>query len=268
MQLLVLNGYDPDGRKALVDSGATEAGRLFQRELARIAPDVTVDVAFAAEDEPGIIAGYDGVVWTGSSLSVLDRSRPGVSNQIELARAVHDAGLPAFGSCWGAQVSAVAAGGSCRRSPKGREFGVGRKITLNDAGRAHPMFRGRPDVFDVLTCHADEIEVLPEQSTLLASNDFSRVQGIEVGRYWAVQYHPEYDLNEIACLARLRSEGLVARGRFSDADAVAAWAGGLDSLHADPTQLELAAELQIPEALLDPDLRTLELRNWVESLRP
>ncbi len=271
MRLLVLDGYTRDGRAALRDCGATEAGRLFQRELARIAPDASVDVAFAAEAEPLLRKGvalsdYDGAIWTGSSLSVLDASDPPVSRQIELARALHEAGLPGFGSCWGAQVSAVAAGGSCRRNPGGREFGVGRRITLNDAGRAHPMFRGRPPVFDVLTCHSDEIDLLPEKSSLLASNEFSRVQGMEVGRYWAVQYHPEYDLHEIACLARLRSEGLVARGRFKDADEVVAWADGLDALHGDPSQLELAARLEIPESLLDPDRRTLELRNWVESL--
>lgn len=264
MRLLVLDGYSPDGRKDLRDSGASEAGALFRRELARIDPEVQVDVAFAAEDDVDF-AGWDGVIWTGSSLSVLDGSDRYVSRQIDLARRVHEASLPAFGSCWGAQVSAVAAGGRCRRNPKGREFGVGRRITLNDAGRAHPMFRGRPEVFDVLTCHADEIEVLP--GTLLASNDFSRVQGVEIGRYWAVQYHPEYDLHEIACLARLRADGLVGRGRFADAGEVAAWAEGLEALHADPTRLDLAAQLRVPASLLDADLRTLELRNWVASLR-
>jgi GMP synthase (glutamine-hydrolysing) len=267
MRLIVFDGYDPDGRKALVESGATEAGELFRRELARFAPDVTVDVAYAAEDARVPFADCDGVIWTGSSLSVLDVSDRYVSNQIDLAGAVHEAGVPAFGSCWGAQVSAVAAGGRCRRSPKGREFGVGRRITLNDAGRAHPMFAGRNDVFDVLTCHADEIEVLPDESVLLASNDFSRVQGIGIGRFWAVQYHPEYDLHEIACLARLRGEGLVARGRFKDAEEVGAWADGLERLHADPAQPELARELEIPTSVLDPDVRTLELRNWVTSLQ-
>ena len=271
MRLLVLDGYTCDGRAALRDCGATEAGPLFQRELARIAPYTGVDVAFAAEAEPLLRKGvalsdYDGAIWTGSSLSVLDASDPAVSRQIELARALLEAELFVFGSCWGAQVSAVAAGGSCRRNPGGREFGVGRRITLNDAGRAHPMFRGRPPVFDVLTCHADEISVLPEKGSLLASNEFSRVQGIEVGRCWAVQYHPEYDLHEIACLARLRSDGLVARGRFKDADEVVAWARGLDALHGDPSQLELASRLEIPHSLLDPEQRTLELRNWVEAL--
>ncbi len=268
MRLLVLDGYDPDGRKALCDSGATEAGELFRRALARIAAEASVDVAFAAETQASSVefADYDGVIWTGSSLSVLDESVPHVSRQIDLARAVHAAGTPAFGSCWGAQISAVAAGGRCRRSPRGREFGVGRSIELNVAGRAHPMFRGRPPVFDVLTCHADEIEVLPEGGALLASNEFSRVQGMEIGRYWAVQYHPEYDLHEIACLARLRGDGLIARGRFKDAKEVGVWADGLESLHADPTQLELAAELDVPESLLDADQRTLELANWVASL--
>ena len=56
------------------------------------------------------------------------------------------------------------------------------------------------------------------------------------------------------------------RGRFKDAKEVGVWADGLESLHADPTQLELAAELDVPESLLDADQRTLELANWVASL--
>ena len=273
MRLLVLDGYSSAGRAALAGCGATEAGRLFQREVERISPASQIDIAFAAEATGGFprgvgLGGYDGVLWTGSSLSVLDASDPHVSRQIELARAVQQADLPAFGSCWGAQVSAVAAGGSCRRIPKGREFGVGRRIELNVAGRAHPLFRGRPDVFDVLTCHEDEIEALPPGAALLASNRFSRVQALVVGRFWAVQYHPEYDLHEIASLARLRSQGLVAQGRFPDDAAVRAWADGLDTLHADASQVELAAALGVPESLLDPDSRTAELRNWLESLTP
>ncbi|MBW2280079.1 MAG: type 1 glutamine amidotransferase [Deltaproteobacteria bacterium] len=271
MRLLVLDGYSSAGRAVLTGCGATEAGRLFERELLRIAPECHIDIAFAAEATGGFprgvgLAGYDGVLWTGSSLSVLDVSDPHVSRQIDLARAVQRADLPVFGSCWGAQVSAVAAGGRCRRIPKGREFGVGRAIELNQAGRAHPLFRGKPDAFDVLTCHEDEVEVLPDCARLLASNGFSRVQALTVGRFWAVQYHPEYDLNEIASLARLRSDRLVAEGQFADDGAVRAWADGLDALHADPSQVALAASLGVPESLLDPDQRTLELRNWLESL--
>ena len=77
------------------------------------------------------------------------------------ARAASTPALPSFGSCFAAQLVAVAAGGSVRANPKGREFGLARKIELSAAGRAHPLFAGKPAVFDAYTSHGDEVDTLP-----------------------------------------------------------------------------------------------------------
>ena len=274
-RLLVLDAYAPEGRAALRDVGATEAGRLYERLLVRLAPGATVDVRYPADPDPELpsgdaLASYDGVVWTGSSLTILAADDPPVRRQVELAREVYAAGVPSFGSCWAAQVSVVAAGGRCAANPRGREFGVSRRIALNDAGRAHPLFAGKPPVFDAFTSHADEIVTLADGAALLASNDWSRVQAVSVehgpGRFWAVQYHPEYDLHEVASLCRLRAPELVAQGTFADAAAAKRYAEDLESLHRDPAQDDLARALGIGADLLDPDLRTREVRNWLAQL--
>ena len=60
--------------------------------------------------------------------------------QVELARAVYKSGTPFFGSCWGLQVATVAAGGSVRQNPRGREVGIARDLTLTSAGtRPSPL---------------------------------------------------------------------------------------------------------------------------------
>ena len=41
--------------------------------------------------------------------------------------------------------------------------------------------------------------------------------------FWAVQYHPEYDLHEVASLGRIRKAELVAQGSFESAEAAEAW---------------------------------------------
>ena len=51
---------------------------------------------------------------------------------------------PAFGSCWGLQIAAVAAEGDVQRNPLGREVGIARRILPTDPGRSHPMLEGRP----------------------------------------------------------------------------------------------------------------------------
>jgi GMP synthase (glutamine-hydrolysing) len=164
----------------------------------------------------------------------------------------------------------VAAGGRCAANPRGREFGIAQRIALSRAGRAHPLFAGKPEVFDAFTSHADEVAVLGRAATLLASNDWSRVQAVDVasgrGRFWAVQYHPEYDPHEVASLCRIRRRELVAQGRFADDAAAGRFIDALEALHADPTREDLRDATGVSESLLDEDVRTREVRNWLGSL--
>jgi GMP synthase (glutamine-hydrolysing) len=275
LRLLVLDAYAPEGREALRGAGGTEAGRLYERMLRKLARDASVDVVYPADPDPELPAGddlarYDGIAWTGSSLTIHQQDDPRVRRQVDFARQAYAAGVPSFGSCWAAQVAVVAAGGRCARSPKGREFGVARRIRLSDDGRLHPLFVGKPAVFDAFTSHADEVVGLGSGARLLASNDWSRVQAVSVtegaGRFWAVQYHPEYDLHEVASLCRLRADELVAQGSFSDRAQADAWVEALETLHRDPKREDLMRNLHLGPDLLDENLRTLEVRNWLATL--
>jgi GMP synthase (glutamine-hydrolysing) len=269
----VLDSYDRAGREELRAHGASEAGALYARLLRELEPGASVDVAYPADAEPGLppgaaLADYDGLVWTGSSLSVRDADDPRVRRQLELARAALGAGLASFGSCFAAQLAAAATGGSVRASPRGREFGLARKIELSAAGRGHPLYAGKPAVFDAYTSHGDEVASLPPDAQLLASNDWSRVQALAVrrgrGEFVAVQYHPEFDLREIARLARARAPGLVAQGTFRDEAAARGWAEEAEALHADGARADLAWRLAVDRDVLDPALRCAEVRNWIE----
>lgn len=275
LKLLVMDAYAPAGRTALRSAGGTEAGPLYQRVLERLRPGVEVDILHPADPLPDLpqgdeLACFDGVVWTGSSLTIHDEDDPRVAVQIEFSKRVCEAGLPSFGSCWAVQLAVVAAGGRCAQNPKGREFGISRRIRLTEAGSAHPFHRDRAPVFDAFTSHQDEVADLPAQAALLASNDWSRVQSVVTregrGRFWAVQYHPEYDLHEVASLCRLRRDELVAQGTFQSPGAADHYIEDLEALHADPTRTELAAKLEVGPDLLDEDLRTIEVRNWLSSL--
>ncbi len=267
-RVLVVDAYPRGGRKRLTDSGGTEAGALYRRMLGRIEPGVETEVCHPADGEvpeTSSLPRYAGAVWTGSNLSILEPDDPKVSRQIGLARDLLAGGVPNFGSCFAIQLAAVALGGRCGPSPNGREFGISRTIRLSAAGRAHPLYRGKPDIFDAFTSHADEVVRLPPETSLLASNGWSDVQGAIMGDFWAVQYHPEYDLHEVASLCRLRKQELVAQGTFSDDAEAQRYIGDLEALHADPGRDDLAKALDVGETLLDDEIRTLEVRNWMEE---
>ncbi len=272
LRLLVLDAYDDAGRAALRGADATSAGALYERLLRRLEPAATIDVVAAGADgfaPPAGLDSYDGIAWTGSNLTV-HRATPAVRGQLELARAAFAAGVPSFGSCWAVHIAVTAAGGRCAANPRGREFGIARNIALNDAGRAHRMFAGKPTGFDALTSHEDEVVELGPDATVLASNDFSAVQAVHVahrrGVFWAVQYHPEYDLVDIARLGILRAPQLIAQGGFTDTADAAAYLADVEALHADRGRRDLVDRLGVGAGVLDARLRTTEARNWLDGL--
>jgi GMP synthase (glutamine-hydrolysing) len=271
---LVIDGYYKRGREELAAGGASVAGELYGRMLEHCHPGCSVDIIYPAD--PGVslptgteLRAYDGLAWTGSSLTVY-ADDPGVLAQIELARMAFECGLPSFGSCWAAQIGVVAAGGRCAKNPHGREMGIARKISLTPEGRAHPLYTGKPTVFDAFISHEDEVTHLPAGAINLASNAFTAVQAVCIthrgGIMWAVQYHPEYDLHELARLTFCRADKLVDLGFFGDREAALDYVAKLEALHQQPERADLAWLLGIDRDVLSEDVRQVEVRNWIEQL--
>jgi len=272
--LLVIDGYDRSGREKLTAARCTLAGTLYENMIRRFLPNANITILHPADADESVPHGadlrnFDAALWTGSSLTIY-HTTPDVTRQVDLARELYKQGVPSFGSCWALQIASLAAGGTCRLNPKGREFGIARKITLNNAGRAHPLFANKPSVFDGFTSHFDDVESLPPGATLLAGNRITPIQAAIVEKdgtsFWSVQYHPEYDLSEIAALTRFRMDGLVESGYFENHQAANNFVADLETLHADPTRTDISWRLGLDEDVMDADIRTLEVKNWIENV--
>jgi GMP synthase (glutamine-hydrolysing) len=271
-RLLVMEGNSPETRAQHVAAGGTVGSKGYSALLQDLLPGAVVDICFPGDPGANLpdgqaLEGYDGVAITGSGLHVYDNI-PEVTRQIELARAVLATGTPVFGSCWGLQVLTVAAGGAVRKNPKGREIGFGRRIRLTEPGRKHPMYVGKPEVFNAPTVHLDEVETLAPGTVVLASNEVSDVQSAEIrvngATAWGVQYHPEYPLREIAAIVRRIGVRLIDEGFFLDTKEITNYASDLDALDYDPTIKRLAWRHGISRNVLDKRLRTGEVANWLE----
>ena len=272
LRLLVLDAYDAAGRRALQGAGAMLGGELYRRMLQALEPDATIDLVALGEcgfDLPAALGSYDGIAWTGSNLTV-HRDTPAVRQQLTFARAAFAARVPSFGSCWAVHIAVTAAGGRCAANPRGREFGIARKIMLNDAGGPHPMFAGKPPAFDAFASHEDHAVELGATTIVLASNEFSDVQAVHIehdgGVFWAVQYHPEYDLLDVAQLGVLRAPQLIEQGFFAGAEDAQGFLQQLEDLHADRSRKDLAYRLAAGSDVLDARVRTCEVRNWLDQL--
>jgi len=242
--------------------------------LQKCLPAAECDVVHPADPGASLPKGaaleqYDGIAWTGCSLTIYEDD-PRVGPQIELAKAAFESRVPSFGSCWAAQIAVAAAGGIVRANPRGREMGVARKIALTPEGRGHPLYFGKSGVFDAFISHVDEITHLPAGAVLLASNAFTHIQAVAVthkgGQFWGLQYHPEYNLHELARLTFCRIAKLVSLGFFRDAEAATKYVDMLEVLHQDPSRKDIAWLLGIDEDVTNEDIRLAEVRNWIDRL--
>ncbi len=271
-RILVIDGNLAATRANHVSMGGTDSGEGYAATLKRLVPDLECDIVRPADEEPKLpsgvaLADYDGATITGSALNIYSRELA-VERQIDLAKAVFAAGVPCFGSCWGLQVGVTAAGGEVVRNPRGREFGFGRRIQLTAEGREHPMFQGKPEVFEAVTVHTDTVARLPAGSTPLAHNDMG-LQAAEIrlpggAIFWGVQYHPEYSVGEAAAMARRYAEVLIRDGLFKNQADLDAHTADLMTLHANPGDARLAWRFGVGEGITDLGIKLAEIRNWLD----
>jgi GMP synthase (glutamine-hydrolysing) len=270
-RVLVVDGNVAAHRARQIASVGYDSGSGYARVLRRIDPTLHVDIVTPADGDARLPAGialtdYDGAAITGSALNVYHGGDP-VMRQIEFARQLFAAGIAVFGSCWGLQVAVTAAGGEVRANPRGREYGFGRRITLTERGREHPLFAGKPAVFEAPTIHRDEICALPTGAQVLAVNDHGlQAAAFVCGKstFWGVQYHPEYDYLDIAGAGERYGGMLVDEGMFSDIEALRAFTREMRTLEAEPLNAPLLWRHGLGATLRDERLRTLEIRNWLE----
>jgi GMP synthase (glutamine-hydrolysing) len=277
LRFLVVEGNTRDARQAHRAAYGQMPCESYAAVLQRIDPSAVCDLAFPADEGANLpdsagLQSYDGVVLTGSALNLYDATPP-ITRQVELMRAVYASGTPAFGSCWGIQIGAVAAGGEVQRNPKGREIGFARRLTPTESGRSHAMLAGRPAAFDAPAIHLDAVVLPPADCTVLARNAMSDIQAAEIraegGTFWGVQYHPEFSLRELAIILERRVEILVGEGFCETLEDAAAYVADLMALHAEPERPDLAWRHGLDREVLDPERRTREIRNFVERrVRP
>jgi GMP synthase (glutamine-hydrolysing) len=272
-RILILDGNTAAVRAKLKAAVGYDSGAGYARMLQRLVPNIECEIVRAADGPVALPNGtalpdYDGCVMTGSALNVYDGG-PAIDRQIQLVTATLAAGLPFFGSCWGLQVAAVAAGGRVEANPLGREFGYGRRIALTPEGRRHPMFAGKPEVFEAPTIHRDVVTALPPGATCLASNEMGlQAASFDFGNgtVWGVQYHPEYDHIDIAAVSRRYAAALIGDGTFADESAIDRYASDLEQLQNDPTNRSLVFRYGLGPAMTDETLRRLEISNWLRSV--
>ena len=269
-KILLMEGNIAERRAKGAAMGVRSSSGIYEQSLLAHFPALEIDIFNPEDPIPGrnALAAYDGLIISGSGLHAYDTDFA-VTNQIAMVCEAAEVGLPIFGSCWGLQIAAMAAGGLVEYHAVGREVGFARKVRVTDAGRDHPIFAKKSPVFDAPCIHYDEVTRLPEGATLLATNAHSEVQAALIplanSEIWAVQYHPEFDAAHLADLYRLYADDMVEQGFFADIDELKGYAAKLTQLGHEPENAALAWQLGVDGDITNDVRRRAEIIAWVEN---
>ena len=273
MKILIIDGNEKEASDRYTNLGMQTQYEVYKTLLENLSETklniFTIHPA-CSEDflSKGLnIEDFDGIVWTGSVLNIYEQ-KPSINRQIELAKVLLNKKNKIFGSCWGLQVLATAAGGKVRKNPKGLEAIIAEDIKLNHKGVSHPMYRNKPSQFNAFCWHYDEIETLPSQTTILSSNNRSAVQSLcfnkENSEVWAVQYHPEFNPKWMSGLMFQRKKLLLDENIFTSE---VNFQKLYDYLSNIKNNNFLKNELEISDSLVDNKIHTIELSNWLNHVK-
>lgn len=167
--------------------------------------------AFVSHDvEGGILPdtpdACDGWLITGSKHAAYE-DHPWIPPLEDFIRAVHAAGLPMVGICFGHQIMAQALGGRVEKFTGGWDVGQsrysmdGQDMTLN-------------------AWHQDQVTAPPDKAEVVGTSAFCRYAALQYGaRMYSLQAHPEFGNRMIELLLDLRGPGLVPDTQLQSARA-------------------------------------------------
>lgn len=166
-------------------------------------------------DDPDALASadeYDAVLVFGGQMNVDEEDEhPWLRDEDELIRTLVRRDVPVLGVCLGGQLLAKAAGAHVGPSPESERGFV--RVELTDEAKGDPLFGSLPHEFDVFAMHEYAFHV-PDGAVELARSSVC-CQAFRLGdRAWALQFHPEIRLEQIAEWVR--------RGERPNGDAIVA----------------------------------------------
>lgn len=177
----------------------------------------TLDTQVQWKDPEAILAGYQGVIFGGSSdfdfdggreasdpvlsdsKTILERMRPLVVYILQKE-------FPCMGICYGHQLIGLAQGGMVKNDKVQNKLGTF-KITLTNEGKADKLFSTLPATFMAQYDHKDSLTEMPQGAVLLGAGERCHFSILRYGTAcYTIQFHVEFTENEMRAEYRVSSE--------------------------------------------------------------
>jgi GMP synthase (glutamine-hydrolysing) len=258
LNILIVEGNLREENESFSNVGIPTHTESLKESLNYFTKELNFDVVNPSSDNDiksikTKLSSYDGLIWGGSSLNIYNDT-PEIRNQIEFMRECQRNVKKILAICWGMQVAVTAAGGEVQKAD-GSHIGIANKITINEQGFNHSIYKDKNNTFNSPAFNFDEVVTLPKNAVCLASNKINKVQSLyfEVNnsKIWGLQYHPEITYEKMINLIEFRKDRLIeSRKVFKDEKEVQ------DHISFIKKEIEVSNK----------ELRMLELKNWLNII--
>jgi GMP synthase-like glutamine amidotransferase len=216
----------------LADDVVQRFGRYaesFTRLFSGVDPQLRFRTYHVTENEyPENIDACDAYLITGSRSSCYE-DLDWIHRLKAFARDCVDHEIKLLGICFGHQLIAQTLGGAVERSDKG--WGIG--LASSDVAHTPNWLVPHKKEFNLLVSHRDQVTRLPDEASLIATNDFCPIAGYQVNHtVLTFQGHPEFSRDYLQYIMTQRREvigeeayeqGLKSMEKDEDNELVARW---------------------------------------------
>ena len=227
-KILLVEGNLREENQSFTDGGIKTHTESLKDSISFFTNKLELDVVNPSSDKnlsevTEDLTKYDGMIWGGSSLNIYNDTVE-IRRQLDFMRECQKKIKNILAICWGLQVAVTVAGGIVKRCNKGAHRGIAHNVKINKNGLSHPLYKNKNEIFNTPAFNFDEVATLPNNSTLLSSNETNNVMGINfkcgVSDIWGIQYHPEITYDKMITLIHFRKDRLLNNKAFIDEDEI------------------------------------------------
>jgi GMP synthase (glutamine-hydrolysing) len=257
-KILLVEGNLREENQSFTDGGIKTHTESLKDSISFFTNTLELDVVNPSSDKnlsevTEDLTKYDGMIWGGSSLNIYNDTVE-IRRQLDFMRECQKKIKNILAICWGLQVAVTVAGGIVKRCNKGAHRGIAHNVKINKNGLSHPLYKNKNEIFNTPAFNFDEVATLPNNSTLLSSNEINNVMGINfkcgVSDIWGIQYHPEITYDKMITLIHFRKDRLLNNKAFIDEDEI-------------NSHVEMIAE---ENKITNKNNRMKELENWLNRI--
>ena len=257
-KILLVEGNLREENQSFTDGGIKTHTESLKDSISFFTNKLELDVVNPSSDKnlsevTKDLTKYDGMIWGGSSLNIYNDTVE-IRRRLDFMRECQKKIKNILAICWGLQVAVTVAGGVVKRCNKGAHRGIAHNVKINKNGLSHPLYKNKNEIFNTPAFNFDEVATLPNNSTLLSSNEINNVMGINfksgVSDIWGIQYHPEITYDKMITLIHFRKDRLLNNKAFIDEDEI-------------NSHVEMIAE---ENKITNKNNRMKELENWLNKI--